>query len=110
MSQALVYNGNRQERHAFHTPLHFKRIIPERQADVGWDTLNWKELTRPYELVATTRRGGLVPESPDIEVNWQTKLVPMSVKLLERARSRLSDPYRSILEPIDVTNFTLHTH
>ena len=110
IAQALLYNGNRQQRHSFHIPLRYKRIIPERQADVGWDTLNWKEGLRPYELVAKTRRGGLEPIYPAINVNWQTKLVPVSANRLEEARKHLPDPYRSILNKVETHFSQLQTH
>jgi hypothetical protein len=110
VSQALLYNGNRQRRHRYHTPLHYKRILPERQADVGWDTLNWAEGLKPYELVATTRRGPVQSIYPEIKVNWQSKLVPVSVNRLGKAREHLPEPYRSILKKIDMRFPQLQTH
>jgi hypothetical protein len=53
-----------------------KRIRPIQQADVGWDTLNWKSGTRPYELIGIGK--GIHAKFPEIEVNWQAKLVPIT--------------------------------
>jgi hypothetical protein len=74
LAQAFLYNGNREQRNFFYIDLDIKRLAPEHQADVGWDTLNWKEGSRPFELVATKT----TPDFPPIQLNWQAKLVPLS--------------------------------
>jgi hypothetical protein len=92
-AQAMIYNANEQERPEFRIDLTCKRIVPIRQANVGWDTLNWlpgslqengdpvenppnadriAEENRPFELVGI----GLPSEFPQIQVNWQAKLTP----------------------------------
>jgi hypothetical protein len=73
-SQAMLYNANPQKRPKYRIDLTCKRIVPERQAAVGWDTLNWAPGYQPYELTGR----GLSPEYPKIQVNWQAKLVPVS--------------------------------
>lgn len=95
MAQALVYNANNQIRNAHHIDLGNKRIRPIRQADVGWDTLNWKSGTRPYELVGI----GIQPEFPQIEVNWQAKLVPLTKNRWDQViRSTQPNEFRAILD------------
>lgn len=110
ISQALTYNGNRQRRNAFKTNLKYKRILPERQADVGWDTLNWLEETRPYELVATTRKGSVRSEFPRIRVNWQAKLVPVSPHRVEVAKRRLPAPVVKVIGKMNTQAKILFTH
>jgi hypothetical protein len=98
-AQVMIYNASEQQRPEFHIDLTCKRIIPIRQANCGWDTLNWlsgsrqqqgdpvanppnadgdpKE-NRPFELVGI----GLPSEFPQIKVNWQAKLTPATVTRL----------------------------
>jgi len=79
IAQVLVYNANDQVIPEHKIDLTCKRLRPNRQADVGWDTLNWKSGTRPSELVAKWDSGGAPAViCPEIEVNWQCKLVPIS--------------------------------
>ena len=75
-AQAMIYNGNRQIRPDYRIDLTCKRIVPEFQAVVGWDTLNWWVETDD-ERVCELRGGGPLPAiCPKIRVNWQAKLVP----------------------------------
>ncbi len=79
LSQALLYNANEQVRPEYKIDLTCKRLRPNRQANVGWDTLNWKSGIRPSELVAKWDNGGAPAVIyPEIQVNWQCKLVPVS--------------------------------
>lgn len=98
-AQALLYNANAQVRPEHKIDLTCKRIVPNRQADVGWDTLNWKSGTRPTELAAVWDNGGAPPSVfPEIEVNWQAKLVPGSTtRLRELAQSPLPAPFHSLV-------------
>lgn len=98
ISQALVYNANAQQRHPHHHRLLCRRIIPIRQADVGWDTLNWRSGSRPYELIGIG--AGIVPEFPEIEINWQAKLVPITANRFRQLRnaSNLPDRFRGVLD------------
>jgi len=94
-SQALVYNANPQQRHAMRIDLRTQRIVPIRQAGVGWDTLNWwsPDKEPPFELIG---KGSLLrPEYPSIRVNWQAKLVPSS-------SSRMNTLQRDPLLPASV--------
>lgn len=102
-AQAILYNANEQERPNRRIDLTCKRIVPIRQANVGWDTLDWlpgskqedpawdvdanppsadgiPDENRPFELL-----GIAIPsEFPQVQVNWRAKLVPGS-------ESRLAD-------------------
>jgi hypothetical protein len=73
-AQAMVYNANPQNRHPTKIDIECKRITPWEQADVGWDTLNWKPGSNQYELVGFGV--GLEAKFPEIQINWQAKLIP----------------------------------
>lgn len=76
-SQVTLYNGNLQKRNKAHIDLTVKRIRPNLQPVVGYDTLGWVE--KQNELIAKTDEGGAsVPRQPKYELNWQSKLEPMS--------------------------------
>lgn len=82
-AQGLTYNANSQERHPHRIDLGCKRITPNRQARVSYDTLNWfapqDDPKMPWELIAKTDAGGPpAPDFPEIRLNWQAKLVPAS--------------------------------
>jgi hypothetical protein len=109
-SQALIYNGNPQQPHPFHIPLHYKRILDERQADVGWDTLNWQPGSRPYELVAKTRSGPVRSIYPEIKLNWQTKLVPVNPAHLNLAFKHLPGEFAPITKRVNAKAASLQTH
>ncbi|MDA1018111.1 MAG: hypothetical protein O3A00_27100 [Planctomycetota bacterium] len=99
-AQAMVYNANDQTRSNQRINLRCKRIVPVRQANVGWDTLNWypggggregcrskttgngsaRNNVRPFELVGI----GIPHQYPRIHVNWQAKLVPGSQYRLQQ--------------------------
>lgn len=98
-AQALLYNANAQVRPEHKIDLTCKRLVPNRQADVGWDTLNWKPGTRPTELVAKWNNGGAPPSVfPEIEVNWQAKLVPGSASRLgQMASTSLPNPFQDLV-------------
>jgi len=102
-AQAMIYNANEQERPRYRLDLTCKRIVPIRQANVGWDTLNWlpgslqergdpvqnppnadpiAEENRPFELLGI----GLPPEFPQVQVNWQAKLTPATTTRLAGLR------------------------
>ncbi len=93
MAQALIYNANDQVIPEHKIDLTCKRIRPNRQADIGWDTLNWKPGLRPSELVAKWDNGG-APQViyPEIQVNWQCKLVPVSNSQWNRMLSERNLP------------------
>ena len=76
-SQVTLYNGNLQKRNKAHIDLTVKRIRPNLQPIVGYDTLGWVE--KQNELIAKTDEGGApVPRQPKYELNWQSKLEPHS--------------------------------
>lgn len=81
-AQGMSYNGNREQRHPHRIDLTCKRITPNRQTQVGYDTLNWR--TPAWELIAKTDQGGAPsPEFPEIRVNWQAKLTPASAPQID---------------------------
>ena len=54
-----------------------KRIRPNLQPVVGYDTLGWTEPQN--ELIAKTDQGPApIPRQPKYELNWQSKLEPVS--------------------------------
>lgn len=89
-AQSLTYNSNPQEPHPGRIDLRCKRITPNRQAVVGFDTLNWRprehsggKYEAPWELLAKTDEGGKpTPDFPGIRLNWQAKLAPASAEQL----------------------------
>jgi len=126
-SMVMLYNGNEQLRPEHRIDLSCKRILPLRQAAVGWDTLNWKpgslqksrgceerpsglsdRENRPFELLGI----GLPPQYPGIRVNWQAKLVPASADRINQLRQApLPQPFSSTLNRIpDEFPVELATH
>ena len=99
-AQAMIYNANDQQRSNQRINLRCQRIVPVRQANTGWDTLNWypggggregcrskktgrgnsRNNTRPFELVGI----GIPHQYPRIQVNWQAKLIPGSKYRLQQ--------------------------
>ena len=76
-AQVTLYNGNLQRRNAAHIDLSVKRIRPNLQPIVGYDTLGWTE--KQNELIAKTDQGGApIPRQPKYESSWQAKLEPIS--------------------------------
>lgn len=114
LAQALIYNANDQVIPEHKIDLTCKRIRPNRQADIGWDTLNWKPGLRPSELVAKWDDGG-APKViyPEIQVNWQCKLVPVSNSQWNRMLSErnLPSPFNRVLsKSVPHTQGCLNTH
>lgn len=76
-AQVTLYNGNLQKRNASHIDLTVKRIRPNLQPVVGYDTMGWTEPQN--ELIAKTDQGPApIPRQPKYELNWQSKLEPVS--------------------------------
>ena len=76
-AQVTLCNGNPQERNAAHIDLTVKRIRPNLQPVVGYDTLGWTEPQN--ELIAKTDSGPApIPRQPKYELNWQSRLEPVS--------------------------------
>ncbi len=102
VAQVLLYNANPFQRPEHPIDLTCKRITPNRQADVGCDTLNWWPGSRPYELIAVTDQDEAPsPEYPRIQINWQAKLVPNSAVMLgalKHNRTRLPGDMATIIE------------
>ncbi|MDB2686148.1 hypothetical protein N9Y42_02960 [Mariniblastus sp.] len=87
-SQVTLYNGNLQKRNKAHIDLTTKRIRPNLQPVVGYDTLGWTEPQN--ELIAKTDAGGApVPRQPKYELSWQSKLEPMSNAMNSAVRKNL---------------------
>lgn len=88
-AQSILYNANEQKR------------VPGRQQHtkfqpvVGWDTLNWD---RPKQAVVEwpefTSRG----PAPNIRLNWQSKLVPVS-RLPEAVFQISGEPLLNRIQP-----------
>lgn len=128
-AQAMIYNANDQERPRQKIDLNCKRIVPIRQANVGWDTLNWAPGSnqnrescnqangnsgssdpRPFELIGKGTRS----QYPSIQVNWQAKLTPGTQRRLAQVRilyRTLPNPLSSAVrrQPLIVPG-TLTTH
>ena len=102
IAQAILYNANDQVRPEHKIDITCKRISPSVQADVGWDTLNWRSGTQPSELVGFGE--GLAADFPEIEVNWQAKLVPLSnARLQDLTSARTSLPsFAPLLEKMSL--------
>jgi hypothetical protein len=78
-AQAIFYNANDQDPGA-------DTGSPQRQPYIGWDTLNWDDkpespASRPLEVCT----GDPDDSMPQIKLNWQAKLVPVSPRRLEFA-------------------------
>ncbi|MEZ6120141.1 MAG: Tad domain-containing protein [Pirellulaceae bacterium] len=101
LSMTLLYNANPQEPHEHRIDLTCKRITPNVQPVVGMDTLNWKEPVT--ELVAKTNQGGAPSDKfPQIRLNWQAKLVPITeirLKDLLSSRKDMLACFSSSLKP-----------
>ncbi len=82
-AQAMIYNANPN----------LGDSDGNRQAVVGWDTLNWLRDPAVYEHAANPDNE---PEPPQIRINWQVKLIP--VTRLSEARGALPAAFRSVLE------------
>lgn len=98
-AQSMIYNANPQVPHPARIDLRCKRITPNRQAAVGFDTLNWapsrKANTMPWELIAKTDQGPPPdPAFPRIRVNWQARLSPASAEQLEMLKTSNDLPSR----------------
>lgn len=94
-ARALIYSAHAQVPHEKRIDLHTKRIVPIRQPQTGWDTLQWiptqdkeasgdplpssppKKRNMPFELIG--KGSLLLPEFPRIQVAWQAKRVPVAV-------------------------------
>lgn len=85
VSQVTLYNGNPQQRNKSHIDLTVKRIRPNLQPIVGYNTLGWTE--KQNELIAKTDSGGApVPRQPKYDTTWQSKLEPVSNTIYEAVR------------------------
>lgn len=113
-AMAMLYNGNEQQRPEHRIDMTCKRILPIRQANVGMDTLNWKPGSlqskvgceerpsgtrpgenRPFELLGI----GIPAEYPEIQVNWQSKLVPATAyRLSQLQKAPLPGAFGSIMQ------------
>jgi hypothetical protein len=67
-SQAMLYNGNEEQRPAD------SRGNGQRQPNVGWDTLNWNS----NEAIEWKTSDDL-DNPPRIKLNWQAKLTPVTL-------------------------------
>ncbi len=79
LSQSMVYSANKQQRPAG-TPGN-----GQRQAEVGWDTLNWVANAIEYK----TNRDLSSP--PRIRLNWHAKLTPVTLSKLTRVYPTLAN-------------------
>jgi hypothetical protein len=93
-AQAILYNANAQS----------SQDTGRKQRDVGWDTLNWRPPTasnNTWEYPPHYADDGGGQGRPEIKINWQAKLVP--VTRLQEAANGVSAPYRPVLQrlPLD---------
>jgi hypothetical protein len=113
IAQVLLYNANSQVQPEYKIDLACKRIRPNRQANVGWDTLNWKSGLRPSELTAKWDNGGAPSVIyPEIEVNWQCKLVPIGkTRWNALIHAQLPSPFDFLPSKlVEQGNASLNTH
>lgn len=99
-AQAAVYNANAQQ--PGRVPRRSAEGQPLFQPEVGWDTLNWAspvETSRALEWPFFF----LGKESPQVKLNWQAKLVPVSRldEVLLLAERRNQDPFGEGLPAAD---------
>jgi hypothetical protein len=77
------------------------------QPRVGWDTLNW--VSPVLELNMNEGNKSDEPsDQPQIRVNWQTKLVP--VTRLTESVSQLNGPFREVIGRSVPDNYSFKTH
>ncbi|MBA4017492.1 MAG: hypothetical protein C0483_10000 [Pirellula sp.] len=119
-SQAIFYNGNRQNIAGWRDGSTF-------QPELGWDTLNWRApiaSARAYEfLEGDDADMRIIPpaipfimftkasEHPDVRLNWQAKLTPVTrYSEAWRAGLRMPDGMRNTLLklPLDLDTFRTH--
>jgi hypothetical protein len=99
-AQALIYNANPQEP---------GRNSGQFQPEIGWDTLNWKSPVRAsmaYEYKADTKYSS---KCPQIEINWQAKLVPVT-KYLDLSVSDTPAQVAGVISRITPVPKALRTH
>ena len=99
-AQALVYNANSQRPNAG-PPLY--------QPEVGWDTLNWQPPVMEsfaYEFPAGENG---TPGCPQILVNWQGKLVPVTSRL-DDSPGVLPTPFAQVIRSVVPVAATQRTH
>jgi len=113
LAQVLLYNANAQVQPEYKIDLNCKRIRPNRQANVGWDTLNWKPGIRPSELTAKWDSGGAPAVIfPEVQANWQCKLVPVGkTRWNEMVNAQLPAPFDFLPSKLmEQTDAKLNTH
>lgn len=112
-AQGMVYNANAQTPSAGLGPA---------QADVGWDTLNWRSRVpeiESKETIGEYKKGnwdrwsfGTVAENhfgrPEIRLNWQAKLVPVSK--LQHLEDAPSGRIGKIIKRLESSESQLRTH
>jgi hypothetical protein len=112
-STVMFYNANAQIRPEHRINLSCTTILPARQASCGWDTLNWRpgslQKSNPCESSPLTTLPGefrpfeftyqaLPIQYPEIQVNWQVKLIPSNKYRLQKlTQSTLPHPFNAIL-------------
>lgn len=91
-AQAMYYNANPQQ----------PGNSGDRQPKIGWDTLNWAPpVNVPEYGTVPTERGSLWPpwsmfqrktqsNTPEIKLNWQAKLVPVTRRRLSQSAAGTS--------------------
>jgi hypothetical protein len=108
-SQAMIYNANPQR------PETGNRNT---QSQVGWDTLNWSVPVREVPVIknlpdvepdeSVTWRPPKGVKEPQIRLNWQVKLVP--VTRLTESRTKLQGPIRRTIDRLDLKSAQFKTH
>lgn len=97
-AQAITYNANPQYGPGDGTL----------QARVGWDTLNWVSPVLEYKM-QPGNTSDEPSDQPQIRVNWQAKLVPVT-RLLKKSLSSLADPFRAVMTRAIPEEPSLKTH
>lgn len=104
ISQATIYNGNAQVRRDRLQDVRRQLGGYRRQPSIGYDTLNFSG--RVSEVVNDPR----ITRFPEIKLNWQSKLVPISATHLQKRLGGLDEHIQRQLAEYDLSNDALATH
>jgi len=99
-SQSMVYNAN--PRHTSPDDTHYQPVT-------GWDTLNWdQEGGNASHAAAIEWPYFKKMHCPRIKLNWQSKLVPVS--LLDKAIPEADSEFREVLDRLEPQSPLAHGH
>ena len=99
-AQAITYNANPQK--PAQTSGRF-------QPEIGWDTLNWKTPVRSSMAFEYPQSIPFSASCPRIEINWQTKLVPVTA-YLDKSVGDTPSEVSSVIRRVTPVPKALRTH